>query len=171
MKSQYDSKAANTPVANSNELLVSDATGRQKISLSVEEATIDHEHVSYERYAEVASEEFHLLMQRLTAQTKLDKNDFNGVSRIVYDASHTYALTLVVHPIFGNFVGEAAPYTRANVIKSIQAGAKFSMLQKDDDGMWSYGPRIFVVVVNGIEYLKTGIDNENADRLNFNSLA
>ena len=133
----------------------------------------DFDDISHDQYSMAARKEYKAMLIRLLGKKKRKtwQDDFDGISKVTYDASETRAVTLAAHPVLGDAVGMASIYTRDNIIRSIHAGATFIMLHKDRDGLWVHGPRIFVVTVNGKEYLKTGIDPEEADRLEFYSLA
>ena len=114
--------------------------------------------------------ELHSLMSRLTLGTSGASHfsdEFEGVSEVEYDYASKRILTISAHAGYKDAIGAVARYTRTNVIRSIQAGVPFIMLHYNEDGSWSRGPRIFVALINGEEYLKLASDNEEGDLMEF----
>ena len=78
-----------------------------------------------------------------------------------YNSAHTHIDRVRAHPDNGDASGASAEYTRAGIIQSIKAGTTYVTIIKGSEGNWMKGQPIYIIKVNGVEYIKT-VDNGKA---------
>jgi hypothetical protein len=65
------------------------------------------------------------------------------------------------HPDNGDTIGAAAEYARADIIAAIKKGTSFVTIFKGSNGSWNKGQPVYIIKINGAEYIKT-VDNGKA---------
>lgn len=94
-----------------------------------------------------------------------NKWEAEGISACKYDAERSCIDSVLAHPDYGDAIGTPSEYTRQNVIFLMRAGVAFVIISKDADGKWQRGLPVYLVTINGKEYLKTVDNKEEADQL------
>lgn len=84
-----------------------------------------------------------------------------GISAVRYNTAHTHIDKVRVHPDNGDTIGTPTDYPRADIVAAIKKGTAFVTIVKGTDGNWGKGQAVFIIKVNGIEYIKT-VDNGKA---------
>lgn len=82
------------------------------------------------------------------------------ISAVRFNAGHTHIDRVRAHPDNGDTMGSATDYERAAVVKAIKDGVTFVTIFWND-GKWRKGQPVFIVRINGVEYIKT-VDNGKA---------
>lgn len=88
-----------------------------------------------------------------------------GISAVRYNSAHTHIDRVRAHPDNGDTIGASAEYTRAGIIQSIKGGTTYVTIVKSSEGKWMKGQPIYIIKVNGIEYIKTVDNGKAADNL------
>lgn len=88
-----------------------------------------------------------------------------GISAVRYNSAHTHIDMVRAHPDNGDTIGASAEYTRAGIIQSIKAGTTYVTIIKGSEGNWMKGQPIYIIKVNGVEYIKTADNGKAADNL------
>jgi len=88
-----------------------------------------------------------------------------GISAVRYNSAHTHIDRVRAHPDNGDTIGASAEYTRAGIIQSIKAGTTYVTIIKNSEGNWMKGQPIYIIKVNGVEYIKTVDNGKAADNL------
>lgn len=83
-----------------------------------------------------------------------------GISAVRYNAAHTHIDRVRAHPDYGDTIGPAQEFERATIVKAIKDGDTFVTIISSG-GNWQKGQPVYVIKVNGIEYIKT-VDNRQA---------
>lgn len=86
------------------------------------------------------------------------------ISAVRYNARHTHIDRVRAHQDSGDAVGVAAEYEGATIVKAIKDGVTFVTIYRDGD-KWKKGQRIYILKVNGIEYIKTVDNGKEQDNL------
>jgi hypothetical protein len=84
-----------------------------------------------------------------------------GISAVRFNSAHTHIDRVRAHPDNGDTIGAAAEYARADIIAAIKKGTSFVTIFKGSDGRWSKGQPVYIIKINGTEYIKT-VDNGKA---------
>lgn len=84
-----------------------------------------------------------------------------GISAVRFNSAHTHIDRVRAHPDNGDTIGTAAEYARADIIAAIKKGTSFVTIFKGGDGRWNKGQSVYIIKVNGTEYIKT-VDNGKA---------
>lgn len=84
-----------------------------------------------------------------------------GISAVRFNGAHTHIDRVRVHRDNGDTIGEGTEYARANIVNSIKNGTTFVTIFKGNDGNWKKGQPVYIIVINGTEYIKT-VDNGKA---------
>ena len=61
--------------------------------------------------------------------------------------------------------GTAVEFSRLDVVAAIKRGTTFVTVFKGADGNYKLGNAVFIVLINGSEYIKTVTDNTPVDNL------
>ena len=89
-----------------------------------------------------------------------------GISAVRYNSEHTHIDKVRVHPDNGDSIGSATEYTRQSVIAAIKKGITFVTIIESADGKkWNKGQPVYIVEINGTEYIKTVDNKKEADNL------
>ncbi|MDI9272446.1 DUF3892 domain-containing protein [Stenotrophomonas sp. PFBMAA-4] len=83
-----------------------------------------------------------------------------GISAVRYNAAHTHIDRLRIHQDNGDSFGPAAEHERATIVRAIKDGVTFITIPRAN-GQWQKGQSVYIIKVNGVEYLKT-VDNGQA---------
>ena len=95
----------------------------------------------------------------------MDKWADYGISEVRYNADHTHIDKVLVHPDNGDTIGSAIEKTRQQVVLDIKAGLTFVTITKGSGEKWSKGQPVYIIKVNGTEYIKTVDNGEAKDNL------
>lgn len=87
-----------------------------------------------------------------------------GISAVRYNAKHTHIDRVRAHPDNGDTIGIAVEFERATVIKAIKDGYTFVTIISNG-GKWKKGQPVYIIKVNGTEYIKTVDNGKEADNL------
>jgi len=88
-----------------------------------------------------------------------------AISAVRYNVRHTHIDKVRVHPDNGDSIGESTEWTRADVIAAIKRGTTFVTIFKNKDGKWEKGQPVYIIRVNGVEYIKTVDNGKEEDNL------
>jgi hypothetical protein len=83
-----------------------------------------------------------------------------GISAVRYNVAHTHIDCVRAHTDNGDTIGPAAEYERATIVKAIKDGYTFVTIVSRG-GNWQKGQPVYIIKVNGLEYIKT-VDNGQA---------
>ena len=81
-----------------------------------------------------------------------------GISAVRYNAAHTHIDRVRAHPDDGDKIGISTDILRVGVIAAIKKGTTFMTIVKGAGEKWQSGQPVYIVKVNGVEYIKT-VDN------------
>lgn len=84
-----------------------------------------------------------------------------GISAVRFNSTHTHIDRVRAHPDSGDTIGAAVEYDRTTIVAAIKKGTTFVTIFKSNDSKWKQGQAIYIIKVNGVEYLKT-VDNGKA---------
>jgi hypothetical protein len=84
-----------------------------------------------------------------------------GISAVRFNSAHTHIDRVRAHPDNDDTIGAAAEYARADIIAAIKKGTSFVTIFKGSDGRWNKGQPVYIIKINGTEYIKT-VDNGKA---------
>jgi hypothetical protein len=84
-----------------------------------------------------------------------------GISAVRFNSTHTHIDRVRAHADNGDTVGAAAEYARADIVAAIKKGTSYITIFKASNGNWNKGQPVYIIKVNGIEYIKT-VDNGKA---------
>ncbi|KTF31463.1 DUF3892 domain-containing protein [Xanthomonas vesicatoria] len=87
-----------------------------------------------------------------------------GISAVRYNAAHTHINRVRAHPDNGDTIGAAAEYERAAIVKAIKDGNSFITIVSSG-GNWQKGQPVYIIKVNGVEYIKTVDNGKEQDNL------
>lgn len=88
-----------------------------------------------------------------------------GIHAVRYNIPRTHIDRVRAMPDNGESFGSTVEMARTEVISAIKRGVTFVTIIKDGDGKWKLGAKVFVVTINGAEYIKTVNDNTTKDNL------
>lgn len=83
-----------------------------------------------------------------------------GISAVRYNSDHTHITNVRLHPDNGETIGTSTDRTRQSVIDNIKKGTTFITIIKNAEGKWTKGQSVYVIEVDGVEYIKT-VDNDS----------
>jgi hypothetical protein len=83
------------------------------------------------------------------------------ISAVRINNAHTHIDRDRAHSDNGDSVGPGVEHARADIIAAIKKGTTYVTIFKDSNGKWTKGQPVYVIKVNGTEYLKT-VDNGKA---------
>lgn len=83
-----------------------------------------------------------------------------GISAVRYYPAHTHIDRVRIHQDNGDSFGPAAEHERATVVKAIKDGVTFITVPQTN-GQWQKGQPVYIIKVNGVEYIKS-VDNGQA---------
>src|SRR4051812_24496793 len=86
-----------------------------------------------------------------------------GISAVRYNAAHSHIDRVRAHVDNGQTIGPGDEYLRPDVVAAIKRGVTFVTIV-NNGGKWNKGQPVNIVVIGGIEYLKTknnGLPGDN----------
>lgn len=86
------------------------------------------------------------------------------ISSIRMNQARTHIEQLKIHKNTGNSAGDAEVHSRQIIVNSIKQNITFTTIYAAN-GQWNAGKPVYVIPINGAEYLKTVADNKLADNL------
>ena len=87
------------------------------------------------------------------------------IYEVQFNAQHTHINRLRVFVDSGDSLGQSSEHSRQDIIASIHNGVTFSTIYKNSQGNWDKGKPVYVMRLNGVDYLKTVNDNKLVDNL------
>ena len=91
-----------------------------------------------------------------------------GISAVRFNTAHTHIERVRAHPDNNDTIGTPIEYDRVAIVAAIKRGVTFVTIFKGGNDKWNKGQAIYIIKVNGVEYLKT-VDNgkavDNLDKL------
>jgi len=87
------------------------------------------------------------------------------ISAVRYNTDHTHITDVKVHEDKDDKVGKGEIHSRQTVVDAINNGTTFVTIYKDSEDKWSKGQKVFVINVNGTNYLKTVDNGKEEDNL------
>lgn len=84
-----------------------------------------------------------------------------GISAVRFNNAHTHIDRVRVHTDNGETIGTGSEYARADIVSAIKNGTTFVTIFKGNNGNWNKGQPVYIIKVNGAEYIKT-VDNGKA---------
>jgi len=84
-----------------------------------------------------------------------------GISAVKFNYEHTHIDKVRVHPDNGDTIGASFEQARTDIVAAIKKGTTFVTIFKGSDGNWKKGQPVYIIKINGIEYIKT-VDNGKA---------
>lgn len=83
-----------------------------------------------------------------------------------FDATQTRIIRLRLATDNGIAVDESGEYLRQDVVSAIKNGSTFATVFQDQGtGNWTFGHRVFLAAVNGVEYIKIAESASEKDDL------
>ena len=87
------------------------------------------------------------------------------ITEVKFNAKHTHIDKVRAREDNGETLESAQEYARQDVVKAINKGTTFVTAFKNNDGKWNKGEDVFVIEINGADYIKTKRDNTANDNL------
>jgi hypothetical protein len=87
-----------------------------------------------------------------------------GISAVRYNNTHSHIDSARVHPDNGDTIGTPTDYPRSAIVNAIKAGSTFVTILKSGAN-WSKGQPVYVIRVNGTDYIKTVDNGKEQDNL------
>lgn len=87
------------------------------------------------------------------------------IYEVRFNEKHTHINRLKVFVDDGDSVGKSSEHSRQDVVTAIKGGTTYVTIYKNGSGNWDKGKPVYVIPVNGSEYLKTVSDNKLVDNL------
>jgi hypothetical protein len=91
----------------------------------------------------------------------MDKWADYAISAVRFNDTHTHIDVVRAHQDKGEKIGSPAEYARVDIIALIKRGVTFVTIFKDQAGQWKKGQPVYIIKINGSEYIKT-VDNGKA---------
>lgn len=86
------------------------------------------------------------------------------ITEVRFNTKHTHIDKVRAHKDTGEALGSVQEYTRQDVVKAINSGTTYVTAFKND-GKWTKGENVFVIKINGTDYIKTKKDDTAKDNL------
>lgn len=87
------------------------------------------------------------------------------ISAVRFNVAHTHIDRVRVFHDDDGKLGAQTVETRVDVIFAIRDGKTFVTIFKNADGKWEKGQSVFIVKIEGNEYIKTVADKTTVDNL------
>lgn len=88
-----------------------------------------------------------------------------GISAVRYNVAHTHIDRVRAHPDNGDTIGASSEHLRTDIVAAIKKGTTFVTILRGSDGNWKKGQSVYIIKINGIEYIKTVDNGKAADNL------
>ena len=87
------------------------------------------------------------------------------ISAVRFNSTHTHIDYVRAAVDNGSTLGVWQDYTRATVIAALKKGTTFVTVYRGSDGNFRKGQPVYVIVVRGVEYIKTRDNGRAEDNL------
>ncbi len=84
-----------------------------------------------------------------------------GISAVRFNNAHTHIDRVMALPDNGDAFGASTDHARTDIVAAIKRGVTYVTIFKDSNNKWSKGQSVYIVKINGTEYIKT-VDNGKA---------
>lgn len=88
-----------------------------------------------------------------------------GISEVRFNAPHTHIDKVRVRPDNEKSFGLPIEYSRLDIVSAIRKGTSFVTIFKGDEGNWNKGQSVFVIRINGQDYIKSVENKTEKDNL------
>lgn len=91
-----------------------------------------------------------------------------AISDVRFNDRHTHIDRVKARADNRDTIGPATDHARADIISALKKGVTYITIFKDRENKWSKGQAVYIIKVNGTDYIKT-VDNgkpvDNLDNL------
>jgi len=87
------------------------------------------------------------------------------ISGVRYDSEHSHIEKVRVHEDTGDKVGSVFESYRQEVVTNIKSKKTYITIYKGHDNKWKKGEEVQIIVVDGIEYIRTDRNQKKSDNL------
>lgn len=87
-----------------------------------------------------------------------------GISEVRYNATHTHIDSVRIRKDNDTTIGEPEEHQRAVIVKAIKDGVTFVTIMWAN-GIWQKGQPVYIIKVNGTEYIKSRDNGKEGDNL------
>jgi hypothetical protein len=87
------------------------------------------------------------------------------ITEVKFNEKHTHIDKVRAREDNGDTLGSPQEYARQDVVKAINNGSTYVTAFKSNDGKWTKGEDVFVIKINGTDYIKTKRDDTAKDNL------
>jgi hypothetical protein len=84
-----------------------------------------------------------------------------GIYEVRFNNAHTHIDRVRAYPDNGEQFGTTVEFARTEVVAKLKDGVTFITIFKTDDAKWRKGQPVYIIKINGTEYIKT-VDNGKA---------
>jgi hypothetical protein len=84
-----------------------------------------------------------------------------GISAVRFNSADTHIDKVRAHPDNDATIGTPVEFARASVVAALKQNTTFVTIFKGGDGNWKKGQPVYIIKINGTEYIKT-VDNGKA---------
>jgi Protein of unknown function (DUF3892) len=87
------------------------------------------------------------------------------ISEVQYDKDHKHIVKAKVRVDNSDTLGTATEQSRVTIVSAIESGKTYITITQNNEGKWSKGQPVKVVVINAKKYIKTVENNKECDNL------
>jgi len=87
------------------------------------------------------------------------------ITAVQFNEKHTHINQVKRRVDNGESLGESSIVSRQTVVADLKRGTSYITVFKGADDKWSKGQKVFIVTLNGTEYIKTVEDKTTRDNL------
>jgi hypothetical protein len=87
------------------------------------------------------------------------------ISAVRFNDKRTHIDKVRRHPDNDTSIGAGAEVSRENVVTDLKRGTTYFTIFKDQSDKWSKGQSVYIVKINGTEFIKTVDDKTTKDNL------
>jgi len=87
------------------------------------------------------------------------------ITAVSFNTKHSHIEEVRRRVDNGDTLGTGSDVSRETVVADIKRGVTYVTVFKDDKGDWRKGQAVFIVTINGEEYIKTVEDRTTKDNL------
>jgi hypothetical protein len=87
------------------------------------------------------------------------------ISGVRFDPTRAHIDSFRVHCDNDATVGSSSEKSRSEVLQAIKSNATFITIFRSNNNEWNKGQEVYIVTINGSEYLKTVDNSKAADNL------
>ena len=88
-----------------------------------------------------------------------------AIHAVRFNSAHTHIDRVRAFPDNGDKLGISEEHLRQDIVAAIKRGVTYVTTFKDDQGNWSKGQPVFIVSINGNDYIKTVENRKEVDNL------